>query len=118
MFSQEGIHQIRETLETFRDLINNNSLLEKYRPAVEASLDNIDNLDVVNKLIVGQDDSADDDIEEIDINTLTDEEALARMFGDNTFKDEVKKDDKPVLSVIGFRNDYMRTHDCGCVKLK
>lgn len=68
----------------------------------------------MNKLIVGQDDSADDDIEEIDINTLTDEEALARMFGDNTFKAEVKKD----LSIVGFRNDYMRTHDCGCVKLK
>lgn len=68
----------------------------------------------MNKLIVGQDDSADDDIEEIDINTLTDEEALARMFGDNTFKAEVKKD----LPMVGFRNDYMRTHDCGCVKLK
>lgn len=75
-------------------------------------------MDVVNKLIVGQDDSADDDIEEIDINTLTDEEALDRMFGDSTVKTDVKKDDKPVLSVIGFRNDYMRTHNCGCVKLK
>ena len=75
-------------------------------------------MDVVNKLIIGQDDSADDGIEEIDINTLTDEEALARMFGDNTFKAEVKKDDKQVLTMVGFRNDYMRTHDCGCVKLK
>lgn len=68
----------------------------------------------MNKLIVGQDDSADDDIEEIDINTLTDEEALARMFGDNMVKADAKKD----LSIVGFRNDYMRTHDCGCVKLK
>lgn len=85
---------------------------------VENSLNNIANLDVVNKLIVGQDDSADDDLEEIDINNLTDEEALARMFGDSTFKAEVKKDDRPVLTMVGFRNDYMRTHDCGCVKLK
>lgn len=92
--------------------------MEKYRPAVESSLDNIDNLDVVNKLIVGQDDNADADIEEIDINNLTDEEALARMFGDNTVKAEAKKDDRPVLTMIGFRNDYMRTHDCGCIKLK
>lgn len=99
-------------------MINNNSLLEKYRPAVETSLANIDNLDVVNKLIVGQDDSADTDLEEIDINNITDEEALARMFGDSTVKTDVKKDDRPILTMVGFRNDYMRTHDCGCVKLK
>lgn len=77
-----------------------------YRSDVEDSINNISNLE--------------DDAEDvIDVSALSDEDALARLFGENTeAKASFNTKDISEIYLHNIRSDYMRTHGCGCVRIK